>query len=175
MVLCPRATKLAAPNSGPYLVIAMHPHSYTLRNIATGATFIESTANVRPLVMPPTYAPLIPPVTSILCAGAAHVSIGENVGGTATWQHCHASYSDHTTAAQVYTTSTAGATAGSTVDAAGSAARVAATAGDVPAAGTVAGNTGAAPALDAAAGGMAAGAAAAGATSGDLSATWKQT
>ena len=52
MVLRPRGRKLASPNMGPFLVTHSSPTSCTLRNLATGITFTESTANVRPLVLP---------------------------------------------------------------------------------------------------------------------------
>ena len=49
MLLRPRARKLLIPNSGPYLLIAIHTNTATLRNMATGAQFHENLANLRPL------------------------------------------------------------------------------------------------------------------------------
>ena len=68
MILRPRATKLLIPNSGPYLITGASAHTYHLRNIATGFTFIESKSNV---------APLRGFSTGLRDAGP---SIGDNVG-----------------------------------------------------------------------------------------------
>ena len=48
-ILRPRATKLLIPHSGPYPLVSATQHTYTLRNIATGFTFVESKSNVAPL------------------------------------------------------------------------------------------------------------------------------
>lgn len=54
----PRRAKLAAPNSGPYLIIAVQKHSATLRNISTGLSFNEHLSNVKPFhTLTPTSAP----------------------------------------------------------------------------------------------------------------------
>ena len=42
-------TKILIPHSGPYLLVSATLHTYTLRNLATGFTFVESKSNVAPL------------------------------------------------------------------------------------------------------------------------------
>ena len=52
MVLRPRARKLLIPNSGPYVLLALHQHTATLRNLANNATFHENLSNLRLLTLP---------------------------------------------------------------------------------------------------------------------------
>ena len=47
MILRTCARKLTIPNSGPYQVVALHKHTVTLHNLATGATLQEHRSNVR--------------------------------------------------------------------------------------------------------------------------------
>lgn len=52
LLLRPRARKLLIPNSGPYLLTALHAHTATLRNLATGAQFHENLANLKLMQLP---------------------------------------------------------------------------------------------------------------------------